>query len=538
MCLFSLDSEYTSKDVPNLSCSASNSDQTNPGLSFSTKDNLSNQAQKTEVTSNKSSVASDVPRTKPETNLYFSVKAEDTSAEEKRNKNYSGKLLSQFESRKSELWPSQTGVSEKVSAQTYVPFHQNAETTQTVLDDKGVKTSAGNISMEALVSKSISRSAVEPPLMNSDAPSARFKFFECRNYGDENYDKCIKTSDIDQKAKIDSKGTLAPIRYPELVRNGAMVEVAQKQNDPASGEGFRTVLNAKSSAEEESKSEGKITKNLSVSTGFTRTHSPSPEAFSQNVNLPDKARVSTKSPRPIPPLTGNVAMHLSSSRPGFDSSTLSPGTSFPIISTKVHSAGGERKNSSSPFQPVIVKHEFQPSETSKGIKQEFIPSVCPQSDPSNTFTSSSVEHSKTITETKGGFGLSEMGSSSKSPLPSQGMEDQEKSYKTAARALTRTHPTLISRGGSSLGPSLPVGVAHPYPRASDGGSASSHGKASDYKTSAAASSVTSGTLQIIVKVPPFLIHLIYMVYTEDMLLISLLRGKKNILDMYCTEGDR
>ncbi|XP_022805026.1 uncharacterized protein LOC111342243 isoform X2 [Stylophora pistillata] len=493
------DSEYTSKDVPDLSCSASDSDQTNPRLSFSARDNSLSKAEKSEVTSSKSFVGSDALITKPESSFYFGVKAEDTFAEEKRNKNQDGKLLSQFESRKSELWPSQTGAPEKLSAQTYVPFQKNPETTQTVVDDKSIKTSAGNISMEALVSKSISRSAVEPPLINSDAPSMRYKFFECRNYGDENYDKYIRTSDEDQKVNIDPKATLAPIRYPELVRNGVKVEPAQNQNDPVSGEGFRTVLNMKVSAEEESKSEGKSTKNLSVSTVYTSNCSPIPEAISRNVNFPDKARVSmeshrsAKSPKPIPPLIGNVGMHTSFSRPGYDSSTLSPGTSFPITSTKVHSVGGERKTTSSPFQPVIVKHEFQPSETSKGIKQEFITSGCAQSDPNETFTSSSMEHSKTITESKGSFALSEVGSSRRSPLPSQGMEDQEKSYKTAARALTRPQTTLISRGGSSLGPSLPVGVAHPYPRASDGGSASTHGKTSEYKTSSAVSSVTSVT---------------------------------------------
>ena len=459
-------------------------------------------SQKSEVDSNKSFLGSDALATKVGSSFYFGVKKEKTSTEEKSNKNQDGKLLSQCEGKKANFWASQTCASEKLSTQLSVPLQSNTETKLTPPDDKGVKTTTGGISMEALVSKSISRSAVEPPLINRDAPSMRYKFFECRNYGDDNYDKCIRTADVDQKGNVDSKPTLAPIRYPELVRNAANSEPLQNRNDSPSGcEGIRTGLNVKLSTVEEGHSEGKTNKNLSVPTGHTRTCSPIPEAFSRNVNLPDKARVSiethhsTKSPRPIPPLTGNVAIHLSSSRSGFESGTQSPSTSLSDTSNKVHSATGDRKTPSSPFQPVIVKHEFQSSETTKGIKQEVNMLGFTQSDSRETFMSSPlVEHGKMITESRGGFGLNEPGGSRKSPLPSQGMEDEEKSYKVAARALTRSYPALISRSGNLLTPSLPVGVAHPYPRASDGGLPSSHLKASEYKTSTTVSSVTSGNI--------------------------------------------
>lgn len=66
-----------------------------------------------------------------------------------------------------------------------------------MLDDKGAKIFVGNIFMEVFVFKSIFRSVVELFFMNSDVLFVRFKFFECRNYGDENYDKCIKIFDID-----------------------------------------------------------------------------------------------------------------------------------------------------------------------------------------------------------------------------------------------------------------------------------------------------------------------------------------------------
>lgn len=131
-----------------------------------------------------------------------------------------------------------------------------------------------------------------------------------------------------------------------------------------------------------------------------------------------------------------------------------------------------------------------------------------------------------------------MGSSSKSFFFSQGMEDQEKFYKIVVRVLIRIYFILIFRGGSLFGLFFFVGVVYLYFRVLDGGLVFSYGKVLDYKTFVVVFFVILGILQIIVKVFFFLIYLIYMVYIEDMLLISLLRGKKNILDMYCIEGDR
>lgn len=509
--LFLADSEYTDKDMTSLSCSTAVTDHKNSsgistciprGLPFAAKESFLTQLQTSEVNSNKSFLSSEGLRTKLGSSFYFDVKKQNTSMEEKSNKEQDGKALLKCESKKSDLWTVQTSASENLSAQSSVSSPRNSETKLTSLGDKAVKTTSGGISMEALVSKSISRSAVESPLINSDAPSMRYKFFECRNYGDDNYDKCIRTSDVKQKGNADSKATLAPIRYPELVRNGTNSEPLHNHNDrhdsPSGSEDIRTGLNVKS------RSDGKTNnKNLSVPTGNIRTRSPIPEALNRNLNHPDKARVSmethhsTHSPSSVPSLTGSVAMHLSP-RPGFDSSTQSPaGTSLSVAGSKVHSATVDRKTPSNPFQPVIVKHEFiKPTEATKGIKQEVNTPAFTQSDSKMPFLSSlsisSGEQGKPFMEPKGSFGFNESNVTRKSPIPGQGTEDHEKSYKTTARALSRPHPALISRNSSSLSPSLPVGVAHPYPRASDGGSVSNHLKVSEHKTSATVSSVTSG----------------------------------------------
>ena len=467
------------------------------GLPFASEGYLT-QVQKSEVNLDKNFVTSDTLRAKPGSSFYFDVKKQNTSTDVKINKEKNGKTLSKCESENSDLW---TTSSENLSAQSSVL--RNFETKQTALEDKAGKTTNAGISMEALVSKSISRSAVEPPLTNSDAPSMRYKFFECRNYGDENYDKCIRTPDVDQKGNVDSKATLAPIRYPELVRNGANSDVLQNQSDALSGSGSaRTGLNVKLSSVEESHSDGKINnKNLPLPTSNTRTRSPIPEALNRNLNHSGKVGVSmephhsAKSPSSITSLPGSSALQSSSSRPGCDSSIQSP-SSLSIAGSRVHSSMVDRRTPSSPFQPVIVKHEFQPTETTKGIRQEVNTPGFTPSDLKVPFMSSlsltSGEQSKLNMESKGSYGYNESRGNRKSPLPGQGTEDHEKSYKAAARALARPHPTLISRSSNALAPSLPVGVAHPYPRASDGGLASSHLKASEHKTSATVSSVTSG----------------------------------------------
>lgn len=465
--------------MTNLSSSTALTDHKNScgisnlkGLPFPASESYLTQVQK-------SGVSSEALRTKPASSLYF---------EEKINKEQDAKCEL---GKNSDIW---TNPSENMSTQPTAPPQRSIETKPATLEDKAVKTTSAGISMEALVSKSISRSAVEPPLINSDAPSMRYKFFECRNYGDDNYDKCIRTSEVDQKGNADSKATLAPIRYPELVRNGANSEALKNNKDsPTDTEGTRMGLNIKMSNVEERNSDGKINSN-------TRTRSPIPETLNRNLNHPDKTRVSmeprhsTKSPSSSATLlTSSVAAHLSSSRPGFDSSSQSP-SSLSIASSKVHTSTVDRKIPSNPFQPVIVKHEFQPTEAGKGIQQEVNTPGLTQSGSKGPFTSSlsitSGEQGKPHVESKGSFGFNESSGSRRSPLPGQTTEDPEKSYK--ARALSRPHPALISRNSNAPAPSLPVGVAHPYPRASDGGSVSNRLKVSEHKTSATVSSVTSG----------------------------------------------
>lgn len=491
--LFPADSEYTNKDVTSLPCSSIIDQKNSSGISIPqglpfANESYATQTQKSEVNLDKTFVSSDTLRAKAGSSFYFDIKKQNKSTDVKINKEKHGKTLSKCESENSDLW---INSSENLSAQSSVL--RNFETKPTAVEDNAGKNTKTSISMEALVSKSISRSAVEAPLINSDAPSMRYKFFECRNYGDDNYDKCMRTSDVDQKGSVDSKATLAPIRYPELVRTGANSDALQNQSDSLSGSS-RTGLNVKLSSVEESHSDGKINnKNLPLPTSNTRTRSPIPETLNRNLSM--EPHHSTKSPSAITSLPGSSALQSSSSRSGLDSSIQSP-SSLSIAGSRVHSSMVDRKTPSSPFQPVIVKHEFQPTETTKGIKQEVHTPCFTPSDSKVPFMSSlsitSGEQSKQNIDSKGSYGFNESRGNRKSPLPGQGTEDHEKSYKVAARALTRPHPALISRGGNSLPPSLPVGVAHPYPRASDGGLASSHSKASEHKTSATVSPVTSG----------------------------------------------
>lgn len=103
-------------------------------------------------------------------------------------------------------------------------------------------------------------------------------------------------------------------------------------------------MNVKLLVEEESKSEGKVIKNLFVFIGYIRIYSLSLEVFSRNVNFFDKVRVFIKSFRFILLFIGNVVMYLFLLRLGFDFSIFFFGILFLIISIKVYFVGGERKN--------------------------------------------------------------------------------------------------------------------------------------------------------------------------------------------------
>lgn len=475
--LFVIDSEYTSKDVATSpstsvasgqgnSCGESNS----KGIPFVDSEHCLSQIQKLGVDSNKSSSSSDTLRMKLDSSFYFDVK-NDKSVEEKQGVKSEGKTLAECSSKRSGLW-TKKGSSPSISLQG------KTESKPTASEDRDAKPTSEGISMEDLVSKSISRSAVEPPLVNSDAPLMRYKFFECRNYGDVNYDKCIRKSEIEHKGTSESKATLAPIRYPELVRNGANCEAASNYGDFKRGSSAQNNL-----------SDGKlVSKNLPIPSVSSRTRSPVPEVVSRNLILSDKSRTSAESKSP------STAKHLSSSRSEFHLTAQS--ASLPIAGSKVHSSVVDRRSPSHPFQPVIVKHEFQSPEGNKGIKQEPSSAGVNQSELKAPFMSLASERGKQSAELKGGLGFNES-STSRSPRPGQETEDYEKSYKVTSRTLSRPHPTLISRNTSSLPPSLPVGVAHPYPRASDGMSASNHSKSTEHKTSAPGSSVTSGNGSLI-----------------------------------------
>ena len=471
--MFTTDSEYTSKDLGTDKVK-SEKERDN---SFPDSRHCLTQIKKPEMKSSESSSNSDSLRTKLGSSFYFDMRNENTDRDVKRNVKQETKSLSECQNIKTEAWSKSTNS----LSQSSVTLQGNTDTRLIAVENKTPKTTSGGISTEDLVSKSISRSAIEPPLTNTDAPSVRYQVFECRNYGDDFYDKCIRASNMDKKGSTESKTTLAPIRYPELLRNGATSssELASDCSKLPS-ESIRTTGNARNSLDlEENTSISRIPNNeLRVAATIARTHSPTPEAFNRNPNLPDKLR--TKSPSSATLFTGTVKNLSSSTRSGFDSKSPSP---FSTSSAKLHSSIVDRKEPSNPFQPVIVEHDFHPTEGTKGIKQEV------NLNQSNTKT--------TFVDSKSRPGYNDSTGNRKSLYPSQETENHEKSYKTAARALSRPHSALISRNSNSLPPSLPVGVALPYPRASDGGLASSLSKGFEQKTSVGGSSVTSGNIPLV-----------------------------------------
>ncbi|XP_068740742.1 uncharacterized protein [Montipora capricornis] len=464
------DSDYTSKTIVALSRTAAIVEQENSTVekssgevTFASRERLS-EINKQGTDASGSSPTSDIERAKPESISHFEVKTENKPFEVKQNLKSESKNSSDCKSKRSELWS-------RPESPSPASLQLSGDRKATSVEQKLVKSASGGMSMEDLVSKSISRSAVEPPLINSDAPSMRYKFFECRNYGDEpNYDKFIRRSEFDQNRIAESKGPLAPIRYPELVRSGTNSDAATN----SSGD-FNKASNTDSGDPD-----GKLAnKSLTMPSLISRTRSPNTDIFHRTINVNDKSvRTSLESNVASP----NVARHLVSR------SSRSP-SSISISGSKVHTLMADRKNPSNPFQPVIVKHEFQSSEGSKGIKQEINSTGVIRSDSKSLFMQSVPEVGKQNIEFKGELGLSEH-SSRRSPRSSQEPEDFEKAFKTTPRTLSRPHPALISRGSSSLAPSLPVGVAHPYPRASD---SASHGKGSEHNSLTSGSSVTSVT---------------------------------------------
>lgn len=471
--MFTTDSEYT-KDLATDKVKSEKEREN----SFPDSGHCLTQIKKPEMKSSESFSNSDSLRTKLGSSFYFDMRNENTDRDGKTNVKQETKSLSECQSRKTEAWSKSTNS----LSQSSVTLQGNTDTRLIAVESKTPKTTSGGISTEDLVSKSISRSAIEPPLTNTDAPSVRYQVFECRNYGDDFYDKCIRTtSNVDKKGSTESKTTLAPIRYPELLRNGATssFELASDCSKLPS-ESIRTTGNANNSLDlEENASVSEIPNNeLRVAATITRTHSPTLEAFNRNLNLPDKLR--TKSPSSATLFTGTVKNLSSSTRSGFASKSSS---SFSNSSAKLHSSIVDRKEPSHPFQPVIVEHDFHPTEGTKGIKLEV-----------------NLNQSKTKTtfvDSKGRPGYNDPTGNRKSPYPSQETENHEKSSKTATRVLSRPHSTLISRNSNSLPPSLPVGVALPYPRASDGGLASSLSKGFEQKATVGGSSVTSGNIPLV-----------------------------------------
>lgn len=124
------------------------------------------------------------------------------------------------------------------------------------------------MSVETLVSRSITASKHEPPLTNADTPSSRFKYFPCRSYGDESF----SVSNINNT----NTTTLALIRDPELIKNDT-------NHVTASTSLFNTNAAVDSSVESTKPSyTGSIGFNQDCTTSSIHSHGPKEELKEQS----------------------------------------------------------------------------------------------------------------------------------------------------------------------------------------------------------------------------------------------------------------
>ena len=432
----------------------------------------------------------------------FSSNKNSLSSENKHDQKIFEKNLPADKDKGQELWTTQTKISVSSTA-----LEKGKEGKVEGLEGSADKNTSGNISVEDLVSKSISRSAIEPPLTNRDTPSMRFKYFMCRNYGDENYDQCIRESDGECKATNESTATLAPIRHPDLVRNGSlsrsptdlygssvMPHTAHSSYSQSANPKLVATIGKDKFASHGSEhvTDSKIITNKLASEKSNRTLISNPTALQRNSKFLDgRGAVATSEhsvPSPSAVSSSGCTKALISSLESGHAGESSEELPFPVVDAPgIAKAAGQ----CSPFHPIIVEHDFQPAEATPGIRQEVEVLLSSHTDTRMSAVPSvsgaSPDRSKSNAELH--RTLVDESAISKRTIQQNSITEYEQPHKTAVRTLGRALPTLISRHSHSLPPSLPVGVAHPYHRATNKVSATGSLKPCDITTM---SSTTSG----------------------------------------------
>ena len=105
------------------------------------------------------------------------------------------------------LQPSLVSNSEQICPGDRDPINHKKEM------NKSVSEASIGVSIESLVAKSMSRSAVEPPLTNADSPADRYRSYKYRSFGDKSCSPAMH----EQSLKSDVITTLAPVRQLETV---------------------------------------------------------------------------------------------------------------------------------------------------------------------------------------------------------------------------------------------------------------------------------------------------------------------------------
>ncbi|EDO45676.1 predicted protein [Nematostella vectensis] len=278
--------------------------------------------------------------------------------------------------------------------------------------DTGAKTS---LSMLSLVSKSLTASRSEPPLINTDAPSMRFKYFTCRSYGDQTY--TLSTSNLTSTSASSATTTLSLIRNPETLKQEhakGYASVHSKDMPPIVRE------------------ERQNTGTSNVGPNYTRSstqaecmissiHKHGPKEAFKEESIEGSRNMST---------SGSVIM--SSDR-------------FPTHSAQAKCTANTSMSYSSPKSSIAV------------TSMKRATGLC-SSERINVNESLSKKPGLDSSEVNG---TSEELTGGNSEKTGNDARDDDK-----LRVLPRQPPTLIPKHSRLAAPSLPVGVAHPYHRGS------------------------------------------------------------------------
>jgi hypothetical protein len=313
---------------------------------------------------------------------------------------------------------------ENINSESELSSSVNSRTEPEALENP-VSCSPCSISVENLVSRSISVSKIQPPLTNTDTPSNRFKFFTCRSYGDETYTQTA--SNITSTSTVT---TLALIRDPELIKHDNILgrNITNMSSDDSG-------MNAQKDPVESLVEN--VGPSYTGSAGFKRDcttssiHSRGPKEELKGESSTGDIIRSTGygSPGNLGPdrqRRDEMSSKLSYSSPKSSIATTTTTYNTPLYTSKSEEPTDVNKNEGEDsFEDINRAMNFE-KESSKQQKE------------TDEFSNINSE-----------FNIHE------------GKKDDDKE-KPSSRMFARQPPTLIPKHSRPTAPVLPVGVAHPY----------------------------------------------------------------------------